>query len=157
MKRLSLPLCSPAKDAPLCPSSQPEMPGAVVFGVIDGTIERPHVTHLVQPLPATDEVLSLSGPVMPTEVFRIAAPCVGTGCKHFDGSNCRLVTRIVDQLPAVAEVLPPCTIRPSCRWWQQEGKAACMRCPQIVTHNYFPDAAVFGACDPNVYEASHSE
>ncbi|WP_256973461.1 hypothetical protein [Nostoc sp. T09] len=33
--------------------------------------------------------------------------------------------RIVEDLPGVVQ------IRSSCRWWQQEGKAACMRCPQI--------------------------
>jgi hypothetical protein len=36
----------------------------------------------------------------------------------------------------VSESLPPCPIRRECRWWQQEGKAACMRCPQIITDNY---------------------
>jgi uncharacterized paraquat-inducible protein A len=44
--------------------------------------------------------------------------------------------RIVEQLPTVTEALPPCAIRRDCRWWQQEGKAACMRCPQVVTDNY---------------------
>jgi hypothetical protein len=29
--------------------------------------------------------------------------------------------------------LPPCSIRPGCMWWRQEGKNACLRCPQVVT------------------------
>jgi len=30
--------------------------------------------------------------------------------------------------------LPACLIRATCRWYQQEGKAACHRCPQVVTY-----------------------
>jgi hypothetical protein len=52
---------------------------------------------------------------------------------HFDGHDCRLATRLVQLLPAVVDRLPPCHVRPDCRWWQQEGKAACLRCPQVVT------------------------
>jgi hypothetical protein len=36
-------------------------------------------------------------------------------------------------LPAVVDVLPICTIRASCRWYAQEGRDACLRCPQVVT------------------------
>ena len=43
--------------------------------------------------------------------------------------------RIVQQLPTVVETLPACQIRSSCRWWLQEGKAACYRCPQMVTND----------------------
>ncbi|MEH2255413.1 hypothetical protein [Nostoc sp.] len=46
--------------------------------------------------------------------------------------------RIVEKLLPVAEALPPYSIRRDCRWWQQEGKAACMRCPQVITDNYNP-------------------
>lgn len=124
-----------AKD-PLCPSARPELAESVVFGVIGGTVEDPHVTYLRQPLPVTDNLIELSAPVTPTEVLRTAAPCAAQGCQHFDGGNCRLVMQIVEQLSTVTEALPPCAIRKECRWWQQEGKAACMRCPQIVTDSY---------------------
>ena len=112
--------------------------GSVVLGVVTGTAEVPRVGYLTQPQPVTDELLALADPVKPTEVFRFAAPCAGRGCKHFDGSDCRLVARTVQLLPNVVDVLPPCRIRPSCRWWQQEGKEACMRCPQVVTEIYQP-------------------
>lgn len=135
---------------PLCPSAQPGMDGCVAFGVVGGTPEEPRLVHLTRALPVTDELLSLAGPVAPTEVFRFAAPCAGHACQHFDGEDCRLVRRVVQILPAVtAEELPPCTLRPTCRWWQQEGKAACARCPQIVTENYGPSEALTRAADPN--------
>lgn len=120
----------------LCPSARPKPTEGFVFGVIGGTVEEPHVTYLKQPLPITDDLISLSAPVSPAEVLRTASPCAAKGCQHFDGTDCRLAMRIVEQLPAVTEALPPCSIRRDCRWWQQEGKAACLRCPQVVTDSY---------------------
>jgi hypothetical protein len=122
----------------LCPSAQPEMPGAVIFGVVVGTAAEPRVAYLEEPKPASDDLLALASPVKPTEVFRLAARCATTDCQHFDGSCCRLATRTVQLLDPVVQVLPLCRIRPSCRWWLQEGKEACLRCPQIVTENYQP-------------------
>jgi hypothetical protein len=116
-----------------CPSAQPDWEGAMVLGVVLGTAEAPRLAHLEVLQPVTDEMMALAGPVSPTEVFRIAAPCLGSGCTHFDGTDCRLVRRLVTLLPVVAEMPPPCALRPSCRWWRQEGKAACLRCPQVVT------------------------
>ena len=132
----------------LCPNAQPEMADSVVFGVIKGTIAEPRIVHLAKPRPVTDQLLALASPVEPTEVFRFAAPCAGNSCQHFDGSDCRLAQRIVELLPAVEEMLPPCQIRSSCRWWQQEGKAACLRCPQIVTETYDPSEQLNQAADP---------
>ena len=110
--------------------------GHSVFGVDKGTVERPSVAFLDHALPATPEVLALSGPVSPTEVFRFAAPCAGKGCQHFDGTNCRLATRIVERLPEAVDLLPEYAIRSACRWWLQEGEAACRRCPLVVTESY---------------------
>jgi hypothetical protein len=123
-----------------CPSARPEMEGAVIFGVVEGTAGEPRVAYLTAPVEATPEVLAMAEPVTPTEVFRFAAPCATTACQHFDGVNCRLAQRTVDILPAVLSAPPPCRIRPVCRWWKQEGVAACMRCPQVVTDNYAPTA-----------------
>jgi hypothetical protein len=123
----------------LCPSAQPEMPGSMILGIVQGTVERPRMTHLTDPVPGTPELLALAEPVRPTEVFRFAASCAGTGCQHFDGGNCRLVRRRVKMQEPVVQSLPICQIRPRCRWWQQEGRAACQRCPEIVTEVVFPD------------------
>jgi hypothetical protein len=125
----------------LCPSAQPEMAGSLLFGVVTGSVDRPRVAYLAEPQPVSDELLAMSGPVRPTEVFRFAAPCAMSQCRHFDGVNCRLVQRTVQLLPVAVERLPPCRLRPKCRWWRQEGRAACLRCPQVVTENYRPSAA----------------
>ncbi len=122
----------------LCPSSRPELENSIVFGIISGTVEQPRAVYLKQALPVTDELIAKASPVTPTEIFRTASPCVTSGCHHFDGKNCGLAMRVAQNLPAVVEELPPCSIRRDCRWWQQEGKAACMRCPQVITDNYNP-------------------
>jgi hypothetical protein len=122
----------------LCPSARPELADSVVFGVVGGTATKPHVTYLKQTLTITEELIAKASPVTPAEIFRTAASCAESGCQHFNGKDCRLAMRIVEKLPVVMEELPPCSIRRDCRWWQQEGKAACMRCPQIVTDNYAP-------------------
>jgi hypothetical protein len=137
---------------PLCPSAQPEWPGAQVFGVVGGTADAPATAYLPTPQPITEQLLQLAGPVRPAEVFRIAAPCACSGCGHFSSetSKCRLVEKTVRWVPAVVDTLPACAIRPACRWWQQEGKAACQRCPQVVTEDFQPTAAMRDAANPAI-------
>jgi hypothetical protein len=124
------------RDPLLCPSSQPEVAGARVIGVVEQTPSGPEVTYLEKPVTATADVLAMSAPFHPTEVFRLAAACQTHLCPHFDGANCGLATRIVEMMPGVVDQLPACKIRQECRWFRQEGAAACRRCPQISTVNY---------------------
>jgi len=107
-----------------------------VLGVVQQEGATPTLVYLNQILPATDEVLALSAPLKPTEVFRLAATCAEGKCPHFDGADCRLATRVVNILPEAVDTLPPCIIRSECRWFSQEGGAACKRCPKITTVSY---------------------
>jgi hypothetical protein len=120
----------------LCPSTRADGENAQVFGVVIGTVDDPKVRYLKQAQTSVEITSKLQGKVTPEEVFRIASACEEKGCQHFDGQDCRLAMRIVDQLPVVADQLPPCAIRRDCRWWQQEGGTSCVRCPQIVTDHY---------------------
>ncbi|MBD2536646.1 nitrogen fixation protein [Nostoc flagelliforme FACHB-838] len=122
----------------LCPSARPEPADSIIFSVIGGTVAEPYIAYLKQPLTVTEELIAKVRPVTPAEIFRTAASCAESGCQHFNGKDCRLAMRIIEKLPAVVEELPPCTIRRDCRWWQQEGKAACIRCPQVITDHYNP-------------------
>jgi hypothetical protein len=124
------------------------MPGGRVFGVVGGTAAEPHLDYLEEAAVASEELLALAGPVKPTEVFRMAAPCVESKCCHFDGRNCQLAARIVQILPSVVESLPACVIRKDCRWFHQEGKHACMRCPQVVTLNCAAGEGMVRAATP---------
>ena len=129
--------------APLCPSAQPQMEGARAFGVVGGAPEARRVSWIERPVPVTPELLALSAPVPPTRVMRFAARCQEGACSHFDGRDCRLASRIVAMLDPVVGAPPPCPIRADCRWWRQEGREACARCPQIITETVDP---------PEIYE-----
>nr|AVH79635.1 hypothetical protein [Nostoc sp. PCC 9201] len=141
---------SSADKNTLCPSARPELADSVVFGLVSGKVTQPRVTYLKQPLPVTDDLLAKANPVTPTEIFRTAAPCASKNCQHFDGQDCRLATRVAENLPAVVEELPPCSIRKDCRWWQQAGKTACLRCPQVITDNYNPSQLIHKVALPEV-------
>lgn len=118
-----------------CPSAQPSADG-IVIGVVTGTVEARRIGYLTEPQPVTKEILALAAPAAPAQVFRMAAPCMGDGCKHFAGGACNLAKRIVVSFKPVVSGLPPCRIRSTCRWFRQEGRAACLRCPQVVTNIY---------------------
>jgi hypothetical protein len=120
----------------LCPSAQPGMDNCRVLGVVQQDGPTARVVYLNQLVPASQEILDLAAPLKPTEVYRLAATCAEGKCPHFDGSDCRLATRVVKILPAVVDTLPPCLIRKDCRWYSQEGGAACQRCPEVTTISY---------------------
>jgi hypothetical protein len=118
-----------------CPSAHPDMPEAQVLGVVSRNADQPRLVYLNERVPAVREILTQAAPAASGEIFRLSAPCEQSKCIHFDGAHCQLAARIVEILPQVTEKLPPCTIRRTCRWYQQEGPAACFRCPQVVTLN----------------------
>lgn len=120
----------------LCPSAQPGMDRCRVLGVVRQEGSTPILEYLNKLLPATPEILAMAAPLKPTEVFRLAATCAEHKCPHFDGADCQLATRVVQILPAIVDALPPCIIRTECRWYSQEGGAACKRCPAITTVSY---------------------
>ncbi|HEV3042215.1 MAG TPA: hypothetical protein VHA33_30930 [Candidatus Angelobacter sp.] len=127
------------KDKPLlCPSAQPDMEGSRIIGVVAGAAPAGHIAYLSEHLAVTDELLVSAAPAKPTDIFRFAAPCEEIACRHFDGTNCHLATRLVQIHPAVTDTLPSCLIRLKCRWFEQEGKPACMRCPQAAIESYAP-------------------
>lgn len=137
----------------MCPSADAEMSGSVIFGIVAGTPDEPQLVHLDRVKQIPPELLTLDAPVKPSEIFRIAATCIENGCAHFDGSKCRLTARIVEGLPTVTDRLPACAIRSTCRWWYQEGAAACLRCQQVVRDNYVASEDLIAAIDPAVYDA----
>jgi len=138
-----------ARKPLLCPSAQPEMEGSMALGVFEDTPEGRRLAWIEKPQPVTPELLSMTGEVDPRNVFRFAAQCEESKCMHFDGKDCQLATRIVQILPLAVDTLPPCSIRPECRWYQQEGKAACMRCPEVVTYLDNPSAEMRRAARPS--------
>src|SRR5689334_7254904 len=108
------------------------MDGARVIGVISGSAEAPQIAYLERGVSVDSQALGAPSSLDPTEVFRFAASCEERRCAHFTGSECSLAARIVDQLPEVVDILPRCQIRATCRWYAEQGAAACRRCPQVI-------------------------
>jgi hypothetical protein len=123
----------PAPTGYACPSAQPDMAGARVIGVIQGMPEEPEIAYLERDVAIEAGVAAALGTVDPTEVFRYAAACETHRYAHFTGGHCSLATRIVEELPEVVQLLPRCQICATCRWFAEQGGAACRRGPQVVT------------------------
>ncbi len=116
-----------------CPSAQPDMAEARIFGVLSGTAEQPRVAYLKQEAVIPADATPATGDLKPIEVFRFAARCEEGRCAQYADGRCSLGQRLVDGLDEVVDSLPSCTIRPTCRWYAEQGRAACLRCPQVVT------------------------
>ncbi|MFE2300450.1 hypothetical protein ACFXAW_19960 [Streptomyces sp. NPDC059445] len=119
-----------------------------MLGILAGSADAPEVRYLARPIPAVAEITSLAGDLLPTEVFRFSAECVEDRCRHFDGRDCTLAKRLTEVLPPVIGVLPRCHARAACRWWHQEGAAACFRCPQVVTTTIGPTPEQVTVAEP---------
>jgi hypothetical protein len=136
-------------DSPWCPSADPAHPEALAFGVrtnVDGV----RVGYLAHPVKVTRELLALAVPVEPTEVFRFGAPCVESKCAHFSDERCGLATTIVEEVPVAVSGMPACSLRKNCRWFSQEGAAACLRCPVVMTRESGRNETVAHAALPRI-------
>lgn len=120
-----------------CPSAQPDMMEARVIGVLGGSAAEPRIAYLAQEAVIPAAEMPPTPDVDPVEAFRLAARCEDHRCAQHvvgvDGGRCGLGARIVAQLQPVVARLPPCTIRATCRWYAEQGREACLRCPQVVT------------------------
>jgi hypothetical protein len=116
-----------------CPSAQPDMEDARVFGVVTASSDGPRVAYLKRDAEVGPDEMAMLGEVDPIRVFRFSGKCESGRCGQFDGQHCGLAKRIAEQLAPVVDALPSCQIRPTCRWYHEVGAAACMRCPQVVT------------------------
>jgi hypothetical protein len=119
-----------------CPSAQPEQPDAEIIGIVRREKGEAAVEPLPHALPLGALIDLVPATLRPTEVLRFSAPCAENACAHYHSGTCQLAKRIVSELPAVSNRLKPCAIRPTCRWFGQEGPAACHRCSQIITEPY---------------------
>lgn len=141
--------CAQPPSRPLsCPSARPDSDGAVIFGVVGGTAEQPRVGYLERQVRPSGDLLALAGTADPGTVFRFGGRCAEGACSHFADSRCSLGERLVQLLPVVVDRLPPCSLRPTCRWFGEQGAAACRRCPQVISHNSAPSAGMVLAAEP---------
>jgi hypothetical protein len=109
------------------------MQQARVFGLVSGTPQQPRIAYLKAEAVLDAAALPDTGALAVTEVFRFAARCEEDRCSQYAGGRCSLGQRIVAGVDPVVDALPSCTIRDTCRWHAEQGRPACLRCPQVVT------------------------
>ena len=114
-----------------CPSGQCEE-GAQLLGVVqaDGTIG-----YLGQPIPIdADFVATARTGRSPERRFRFTSKCVEGACQQWTGTRCGVIDKMIEALQPVDEAtLPRCGIRSYCRWFHQNGVAACRTCRLVIT------------------------
>jgi hypothetical protein len=109
------------------------MPGARPFGVISGTAQETRIAFFKKSALDSFDWRENFGTKDATRLFRFGARCDEAKCAHYNGRTCNLGARVKAGLPAVVDTLPPCLIRPKCRWYAEQGGEVCLRCPQVVT------------------------
>lgn len=116
-----------------CPSATPKA-GAVLLGVVN---QHGEVGMLSQRIEIDVNFIETAQQGRDlSHRFRFASPCATKGCANWSGHHC-MVLDIARQLahiePLDHPALPACSIRPTCRWFMQEGGEACKICPKINT------------------------
>jgi len=115
-----------------CPSAVGQV-GSNLLGVVNpnGT-----VGFFGAPIEITPEFLEDAGDSESLERrFRFSSKCVQSGCKQWTGKECGVIKAVLalETIPANND-LPDCSIRKTCRWFSQEGAAACNGCRYVVTN-----------------------
>ena len=117
-----------------CPSARCA-PGNQLLGVkgSDG-----HVRHLRSSMTIdADFVETASAHGKPEARMRFSSPCATSGCAQWTGSRCGVIDHVLEHLEAarvpLANSLPLCPIRASCRWFDQTGETACRACSMVIT------------------------
>lgn len=109
------------------------MRDAHIFGVLSGSVDAPRVAYLKKEAVIPAARMPPTPGIDPVEAFRFGARCEEGRCAQYADGRCSLGQRLVDGLEPVVDALPSCTLRPSCRWFFEQGNEACVRCPQVVT------------------------
>jgi hypothetical protein len=121
----------PRAEKAACPSARAE-PGAILLGVVG---EDGRVQYLKDRIEIDQDFIDLASQDGPLEQrFRFGGTCVESGCQQWDGGKCRVIETVASFLePETTASLPPCSIRPTCRWYRQAGPSACRICPLVRT------------------------
>ncbi|WP_433531688.1 hypothetical protein ACQPYA_06245 [Micromonospora sp. CA-263727] len=118
----------------MCPST-PVANATVFLGMITPAGRVAYVTPALPAEVAVDAAAEAGGPVEGR--YRLAGPCVTSRCGFWTGEHCGLGERLVSSYAETVgppEIdLPRCAIRRTCRWYGEQGPAACAACAHVVT------------------------
>lgn len=124
-----------AKEQKLCPSATCSK-GASLLGIVqsDKTIAL-----LETPIKISNAFIETAHKYgEPEKRFRFADKCVKSGCGQWTGKSCGIMNELAASNPSIKndnDELPQCFIRPTCRWYSQEGGKACKICLFVVTES----------------------
>lgn len=116
-----------------CPSSLGQV-GSNLLGVVnaDGT-----VGYFDSPIEVDQSFVENAGDTDTLEKrFRFSNKCVQSGCKQWTGKECGVIKMVLqlESIPVAESNLPDCSVRPTCRWFFQEGEKACTGCQYVITN-----------------------
>jgi hypothetical protein len=120
----------------MCPST-PVANATVFLGMIT---PAGRVAYVTPATPAEVALTTVDDSDTPVESrYRLAGPCATTSCGFWTSDHCGLGAQLVSSYheavgPAEAE-LPKCAIRRTCRWFAEQGPAACPACSYVITDN----------------------
>lgn len=122
----------------LCPSSRCQE-GAILLGIVlsNGSVAFAKDRIVVDG--AFVQNATTEGSCPPESRFRFSGPCAKGGCHQWTGSRCGVIdsllvdARAQNYQPQADTPLPQCSIRDSCRWFDQTGAEACAVCGIVVT------------------------
>jgi hypothetical protein len=73
----------------------------------------------------------------PEARFRFAGPCQRAHCAQWTGERCGVIDAVLREVADAAiqldPMVPQCSIRSECRWFDQSGIDACHACPLVIT------------------------
>lgn len=95
------------------------------------------VAYVTPAIPSDVALADLDSTVRVESTYRLAGPCVTSKCGFWTGDHCGLGARLVESYEHDTDAeqldLPKCAIRRTCRWYAEQGKAACSPCSYVVT------------------------
>jgi hypothetical protein len=125
-----------------CPSSSIQL-DANLLGAVN---EDGSVGFFSNPVKVDEEMIaSLQKINDPETKFRFSNTCIEKGCNQWKNGACSIIKNVMQnnmELELVAN-LPNCSIRPTCRWYAQEGSSACSFCPHIITNMMEKEALIY--------------
>lgn len=85
--------------------------------------------------------------VIDSSNVRVSGRCISTGCVHWTGTTCRLGTAVAS-VQIVRKPVEHCSIRASCRWFNENSYSACRAC------QYLPYSKLFDTVDGTEADSS---
>jgi hypothetical protein len=113
-----------------CPSGRCQE-GSLLLGVVNADQS---VGFIHPAIPLDEEFVERAG-TAPLRRFRFAEPCATSRCAQWTGERCGVIDEVLAEAPGqpLGAPLPFCSIRRTCRWFGQSGRAACAVCRFVVT------------------------